>query len=1067
MATLLRRTSSNAQADVNLYCAQCDAQIGIFENEWIRLTSSYARSKERGTHFGTEVGQRTQVVPSGPTQRSAEGCVMAEVFCRKCSNMVGQYCKSAPDAEKQPLIDQYFYKLSRTYLKDSRTNARVEPIFGYGSDIVGPGGSRSSTVPGSGMTPTLRWANTPLRQSSRTPVMSAPGAGWRQSRQSSQISSLTTEIPDPPFNQSYSEMQKMQQELTAHRSTLDEQSSKTASQEIVLDGHDSLLRAQDARLTDQESCLDAQATRIVEQDALIQDQSRRLQAQQLQLTKITGQLIALQRSMADLKNLLPNLAQSSRTQLPENFGPGTSSDDFEAMVQKLRTAHRDAQELLILRDENTTMRSRLATFTNPESTGTDIALLQGIEPRDESLIDLQESQVLGKRKRKGRGRPPKSSVANRITSEESTSVALQNGAEQMPTPQSSQSCSGSPVQQPSVVKPSRMNTTQRKGTGPNARKSFETQPNEDSTKDLAPSAESQPHSQSTLDQASGITAQRPRSKSRRATLPASTHRKKDISSRVSAVMDARASDDDQSDGDAPNVPNRRLTRAATKTTNDEILGQDSVAGVAADVGINDSPLVPQGGSIELIHSTTPAPEPQLPTVQTASNILGMDLEALIASSEALRSGLSSLPNPVSLPAEHCPTPYAMQGRYLDGPAAQISSQNHSNFETLQQTEFIQDSAIYDNIDFSDDDDDLMQPNPTLYGEDSLIDGCNVALPLAGESARPQHFPSVNFERADRSMAPEPVKQQKKPTQPKKRPITLDRIHIATPQIFTEHILAGRAPKAIRPATTQARERELNAELTQLGLAEWIGKNKYSKAYREAVTAARARFRNSKKAAYLQSRGLNLNLSDPSASLPEQPAEIAGLISQKLPLSETENVPGPSADMHPTQPDLSRNSENHTTASKDEAPATRARVRRSSASLIHGLEDAPSQTAAPKSKTAPERRKSNGRRKNQQQPDTAVASLHPEIDMESSRHVNKNSTPPSNEQPSTAGFLTGLREAAMGESATVNGPKSLTPLTDGQADDSSYAKTQAQLREEAILLRDRMAKELMERDDMEI
>lgn len=104
MPPLSRRTSQAPLATVNLYCSQCDTQIGIFQNEWARLTSSYAHPAHPGTHFGTEVGYKTQVVPDGVLQRGVQGCTLAEVFCKKCSAVLGQYCKAAPTAEQRRLV---------------------------------------------------------------------------------------------------------------------------------------------------------------------------------------------------------------------------------------------------------------------------------------------------------------------------------------------------------------------------------------------------------------------------------------------------------------------------------------------------------------------------------------------------------------------------------------------------------------------------------------------------------------------------------------------------------------------------------------------------------------------------------------------------------------------------------------------------------------------------------------------------------------------------------------------------------------------------------------------------
>ncbi|RMD39699.1 hypothetical protein DV735_g5434, partial [Chaetothyriales sp. CBS 134920] len=114
---------------VRLMCAQCDTSLGTFENEWIQLTSSYARPKQRGRHTMTEIGNRVRQVPAGVSQKAAEGCGMAEVFCRVCSCLVGQYCRTAPNREQQELVDKYFYKFSKTFLIDADSLESVDPLF--------------------------------------------------------------------------------------------------------------------------------------------------------------------------------------------------------------------------------------------------------------------------------------------------------------------------------------------------------------------------------------------------------------------------------------------------------------------------------------------------------------------------------------------------------------------------------------------------------------------------------------------------------------------------------------------------------------------------------------------------------------------------------------------------------------------------------------------------------------------------------------------------------------------------------------------------------------------------
>ncbi|KAK5056700.1 hypothetical protein LTR84_012232 [Exophiala bonariae] len=199
MAKSLQRTPHLKPVTVNLFCTHCDSQLGVFENEWTRLTSSYMRPARVGQHRATEIGQKTQVVPNGAVQQAAEGCTMAEVFCKKCSTPVAQYCKAAPKPEQAQLVRQYFYKLSRTYLRRSDNDLRTDPVFsslgepphGSGSFSVPPrpkslSGLRSSQAP-------LRNSFTPSRTllSSQTPL---------RSRESSIFANLSFTEPEQPLD---------------------------------------------------------------------------------------------------------------------------------------------------------------------------------------------------------------------------------------------------------------------------------------------------------------------------------------------------------------------------------------------------------------------------------------------------------------------------------------------------------------------------------------------------------------------------------------------------------------------------------------------------------------------------------------------------------------------------------------------------------------------------------------------------------------------------------------------------------------------------------------------------
>jgi hypothetical protein len=105
MASSSRRASQAPTGSVHLHCTQCDNQVGIFENEFTRLTASYVRAVHPGAHFGTNVNhKKAQTVPGGTTQAALQGCVLAEVTCNNCAATVGQYIKEVPSEEQMQLL---------------------------------------------------------------------------------------------------------------------------------------------------------------------------------------------------------------------------------------------------------------------------------------------------------------------------------------------------------------------------------------------------------------------------------------------------------------------------------------------------------------------------------------------------------------------------------------------------------------------------------------------------------------------------------------------------------------------------------------------------------------------------------------------------------------------------------------------------------------------------------------------------------------------------------------------------------------------------------------------------
>ena len=94
------RSSLGPRRGVNVYCSTCEFQVGIYENDWIRLTSTYAIAQSKGTYFATNVSDNRVTVQRGEAHKPAEGCVLSEAICANCSKVIGQLCRDAMDREK-------------------------------------------------------------------------------------------------------------------------------------------------------------------------------------------------------------------------------------------------------------------------------------------------------------------------------------------------------------------------------------------------------------------------------------------------------------------------------------------------------------------------------------------------------------------------------------------------------------------------------------------------------------------------------------------------------------------------------------------------------------------------------------------------------------------------------------------------------------------------------------------------------------------------------------------------------------------------------------------------------
>ncbi|KAJ9660801.1 hypothetical protein H2198_002340 [Neophaeococcomyces mojaviensis] len=403
------RTSAAPPPNSNLYCTECDSQIGIFENEWTHLTSSYARSQEKGTHFGTEIGVRTQVVPAGSAQKGAEGCEMSEVFCTKCSTVVAQYCRNAPDSSKQHLVGQHFYKISRVYLKDSQTSARVDLIFADGdtaSSLNLSGSVRTSAVPRQRLPSITATSNTPFRQSFPP---SATHASNHSPYQNFHSQMSPPDHPRPASTLGVSALhhdQNQSAQLAECSSRIVATEVRVASQELRINTNQERLQNIDTSISNCTSRLGmleanhtALSARVGGHATIIEQQQKKIDEQGRHLSLVTAKLEELQGTIGDLRAIIKEHKTPSQPLLHSSPRPDSLDflENLEVMVKAMRSARTNDDEIQALRNENKAMKVRLRTIATAmgATSERDLSLLSD-EPEAE---EMEDSSILGKRKR--------------------------------------------------------------------------------------------------------------------------------------------------------------------------------------------------------------------------------------------------------------------------------------------------------------------------------------------------------------------------------------------------------------------------------------------------------------------------------------------------------------------------------------------------------------------------------------------------------------------------------------------------------------------------------------------
>lgn len=400
--------------------------------------------------MGCRIGNKTQVVPNGPTQKEAAGCMMVELFCDKCSSGVGQSCKTVPDPEQQQLLNQRFFKLSRIYLTDVKDERREEPVFVDADSFDNPSRStsvRSSILPKqralsrNGATPSFRQSYPPpstqpsfYDQYQSPQTMPPPRQYPQQSPSTPHLVHYSPQSNHYPYSRPASRQHTdalepfqpvpangtldWQQEVKGHGISISECFNRIAAAEKRLardenrasdaerrsidimdrmqksDTHTASLRQLIEQLA--KTCESQASTCRRDHDTIIQQESMVVRNGE-QIASLTEKLELLQTTMNELKAQMEDI----RSQAMVHHEPRPSPHDFlesmEVMLRAMRATQAREQEVESLREKNKAMRARLGTI---------FAAMGSVSQEDSALLkehpveqNSQEPQVLGKRKR--------------------------------------------------------------------------------------------------------------------------------------------------------------------------------------------------------------------------------------------------------------------------------------------------------------------------------------------------------------------------------------------------------------------------------------------------------------------------------------------------------------------------------------------------------------------------------------------------------------------------------------------------------------------------------------------
>ena len=356
---------------VHVFCNACDSEIAVCKNEWHQLTGSYVQPKERVKLDGAKIGSETVSIPSGAGHEFA-GCGVAALLCANCDVVIGRYCRNAPERRREALVDQYFYKLSKTYLKVRATaKQKVEHVILNEYTARTPKPHSKVPVPASSSSPMPR----------RVSELAAKSSPLNNSAHDSEEQEDVERHSPPPITTRDDQGGLMNRLLELERIVR----AGSIVTPMVQAKIESTPAAEVPQLAQGGYASETRA----HNDQLYEDQKRQIESMSAQLNNLRG-------TIDDLRGVIQDLRAEKSRQESLSLRESAVMNHFDEMIRSVKNGQTSNSEADSLRAENLRLKDRLSTIAGAMGVPADEPATHGQPP---PFNEHEPGNSLGKRKR--------------------------------------------------------------------------------------------------------------------------------------------------------------------------------------------------------------------------------------------------------------------------------------------------------------------------------------------------------------------------------------------------------------------------------------------------------------------------------------------------------------------------------------------------------------------------------------------------------------------------------------------------------------------------------------------